>query len=248
MAKWLNYITAEPGPSDGTNDALWLHHRSLAKSVKKNKYLIANEHICGNVGWYLRIPIPPFATMRKGNSTRFFASLDFGSNITRPPDMQPHLVAEKLPKLATGVTLFDIFIANPDRHEGNLKVDCRFNPTTMDVFDHDQALLGDIGEERLKKCEGNLGLTLKLRHSPHFHKLAPELRSCEHFSHWLTRIESLDDEFISDVCNECRDFGLLAREVEGCRSFLVKRKSTLHEIINHNKEFFLKIKDWGLFQ
>ena len=173
---WFTYQRQEvvSGPQTGLNQAYWLYHRSLGRGKKRNPYLLANEWICSNIGWYLRLPIPPFALMRKSeNSERFFASLDYGKK-TQASDMIPSRVAARLPKLAAGVVLFDILIANPDRHEGNLKVNDRHNPTAIEVFDHDVALFGDKrgkGTARLQKVSDRLGYSMSLKETD-YHKIA----------------------------------------------------------------------------
>src|SRR5262245_12756604 len=90
VAKWFNYLSIEKAETEGLNPAWWLHHRSLARTVNKNPYLLANEWIAANLGWHLRLPIPPFALMRKsGQTTRYFGSLDYGKKAVAPTDMKP---------------------------------------------------------------------------------------------------------------------------------------------------------------
>ncbi len=163
VAKWFSYLERKPGPDSGLNEAWWLYHRSVARGSSKNPYLLANEWICSSLGTLLRLPIPPFALMRKAAvSQRYFASLDFGTKEVLPSDMDPKRLCECLPQLATGVVIFDIFIANPDRHEGNLKTDDPDQPTVIQLFDHDHALFGHEkgqGPDRLNKVsQDSLGL------------------------------------------------------------------------------------------
>ncbi len=70
VPRFYNYISGErrSARNSGLNISYWLTHRSLARGIKRNPYLLINEWICANLGWFLRLPIPPFALMRKGGS------------------------------------------------------------------------------------------------------------------------------------------------------------------------------------
>jgi hypothetical protein len=245
MLKWFNYLTIEPGPKTGANPAFWLHHRSLAKTSHNSKYLLANEWIAANIGWHIRLPIPPFAMMRKGGSSRYFASLDFSGRIGSPPDMNPERLAECLPDETTGVLLFDMFIANPDRHEGNLKVDNRNSPSTLEVFDHDQALFASRGVSRLRKVDGKLGYGLYQQNSQ-FHKLADAISTSKYFWKWTSRIGMINDGFIECICDEARVTGITSADAKECAVFLKHRKDQMEGLVRDNKAFFKKISDWNL--
>jgi hypothetical protein len=250
MPKWFNYLTIEPGPKEGVNPKWWLHHRSLARSNQLNWYLLANERICGSLGWHLRLPIPPFALMRKSDVTkRYFASLDFGSKDTQPKDMIPSRVCEAMAKTASGVIVFDIWIANPDRHEQNVKVDDPDNPTRMEVFDHDGALFGITkhrGVERLQSCAAKLGFA-KLGSTWQVNKLATAIKTTEHFAHWAQLINDIPEGFICAVCDEAEELGLLKEELDVCKQFLCNRRKHLLDIVNSNIEFFESVTQRGVF-
>lgn len=256
MTKWFNYLRIESGPGDGNNPAWWLHHRSLARGVDKNCYLLANEWICGCVGWYLRLPVPPFALMRKSpTSRRYFGSLDYGAKQVTPTDMRGDRLCVCLPNEATGVILFDALVANPDRHEGNLKVDDRLNPTRIELFDHDQGMFGIFKTPKDKgrsKGASRLALIEKAKdlgwghnlNSRQVHKLACALKTARHMNKWYARIESIPDHFLETVCAEAP--GISARERDAAFEFLRNRKTELRTLVNQNKGLFPKVKDWGL--
>ncbi|MGH7136016.1 MAG: hypothetical protein ACREHD_09765, partial [Pirellulales bacterium] len=68
-----------------------------------------------------------------------FSSLDFNFNREKLPPVVPDICVQRLLRDCTGVLLFDIWIANEDRHDANLLVDKVGAPGEMMVFDHDQA-------------------------------------------------------------------------------------------------------------
>ena len=254
--KWFTYIDREFMPDShetGSMKAWWLTHRSLAKTGEsrrggKNEFLIINEWIAANIGWYLRLPVPPFSIMRKSKSSpRYFASVDFGGKSRKPTDMRAQAFCKYLRKEASEVLVFDILIGNPDRHEGNLKVDSPARPTSFEVFDHDQALLGDRGIKRLDVIKDRLGLTLKLRTSGDFHKFAEHIPSVIELKLALQKIESIPPEFIQAVCNEAVSFGLTKTEAKAVTNFLVERKTNIGKMIHLNRSFFSAISDWELF-
>lgn len=251
MVKFFTYLGKEKRtPSEsGINDSYWLFHRSCARASNRNPYLLANEWICANLGWQIRLPIPPFALMRKNTSPRFFASLDFGVRETTPTDMVPHKLVSAMPRVATGVIVFDVFIANPDRHEGNLKVDNPHRPTALEVFDHDCALLGSNkkrhGVSRLKHVTGQLGLCKGIT-GGNFHKLASPLTSNCYMHEWISRIDFIHNSFIEDICSEARDLGISKEEAEATSFFLKERKQHISDIINSNKHFFDGATQWEI--
>jgi len=249
-AKWFNYLRLEEGPQEGLNPAWWLYHRSLARTVKRHPYLLANEWIASNIAQHMRLPIPPFALMRKsGVTTRYFASLDYGKKESPPTDMKPAILCNVLPHVATGIVVFDMLIGNFDRHEGNVKVDNPLQPTSVELIDHDLSLFGEVakrGIERLGSIEGKLGFT-KLGNNYEMHKLGKELKTGGHFEYWLERAEDVPESFIRDIVSESADLGLTADEAQCVAQFLLRRKQDLRDILKANKSFF-PISDWGLFQ
>ncbi|MBN2476463.1 MAG: hypothetical protein JXB62_17750 [Pirellulales bacterium] len=122
------------------NDVWAIKTKAIGKDNSDNPYLIANEWIAGSVAQFLGLPVPPFALMRKRDRrTVMFASISFEGETT-PRDVEPSVLWAKHPRLCTGILLFDILIANCDRHAGNIKVDNRIAPKKVHVFDHEHAL------------------------------------------------------------------------------------------------------------
>lgn len=255
MSRWYNYTRREKVADDanGTHPAWWLFHRSLAKSNKRNPYLIANEWIAANIGWFLRLPIPPFALMRHSEgSQRLFASLDYGGRDVQPEDTDADTLLQSLSNACAEVLLFDIFIANPDRHEGNLKVDNATKPTQIEVIDHDCALFGNKkgkGQERLGGLLGtdSLGLWPGIhgKTSP-LHKLIGSLRSAESMPETAQRISGIPDWFIERVCSECEGLGPTSAEIELVSRFLRDRKHRVLDIVKNNKQWFTSVQSWPL--
>jgi hypothetical protein len=99
--------------------------RAVAKQNNPNgsAYCIPNELICGEIGRFIGLPIPPVAIVSLPDGKPYVASLDFNLTGHEPPPVDVDACVRLLPSLSTGLLLFDIWVANPDRHNGNFAVD-----------------------------------------------------------------------------------------------------------------------------
>ena len=190
----------------GVNDAWLVKHQSVGKeNSDESPYLLANEWICGSLGQYLRLPIPPFGFVKSASSKVMFISFRFRSKYSIPPDAMYERCFQRLPHLCTGILLFDILVANSDRHAGNLKVDDLFAPSEIEVFDHDRAFFGvfkDDGVKRLQELDNRLGVTGGPVTLGNRHCFLDEINTVDHLNYWLERIHVMADIFIRDVCDE----------------------------------------------
>ncbi len=213
-------------------------------------YCVPNEFIAGEIGHFLRLPIPPSGITYGEGGLVLFSGLDFNFDKLQLPHIVPDLCWAALPNLCTGVVLFDIFIVNSDRHDENLAVDNVAKPTAMRVFDHDQALLGGgdpamVGIERLNKLTNRLGVTAGAVSRGNRHCLLVHVDTDKYFEPWIARIDAIPDWFLSDVCSEARACGLTKPEATAVREFLVSRRNGLREIIKANRDSFTGIVNWA---
>lgn len=248
--RWYTYDSRERYlETGGINEAWWVKHRSLGReNSEESPYLLANEWICSSIGRFLRLPIPPFALMRRGGKGMFLSGR-YGAVDSTPDDVKPDICFRAMPKLCTGILLFDILIANPDRHSGNLKVDDPLNPKEVEVFDHDRALFGSSpgrGIERFGRLLDRLGTSGGSVTGQNDNCLLGVASTSRHFHEWLQRIESIPDWFICETCEETRSIPTTAEELEVVTSFLKERKRKLPDIIRNNKDKFPNIKEWEL--
>lgn len=147
---------------------------------------------------------------------------------------------------AQGVVVFDILIANPDRHDENLLVDRVLKPSRMHVFDHDQALLGgeeEHGIERLEKLRDRLGITGSSITGGTGHVLLPHIRDSRHVYQWAERVRCIPKWFIQSVTSEAKSYGLEGSIADRVADFLEYRCSGISRIIDsHRSEF--SVADW----
>ncbi|MFL5327759.1 MAG: hypothetical protein ACJ8C4_02490 [Gemmataceae bacterium] len=257
MAKhqYFSFETTEDHLSDGVNDAWVVTAQSIARANSDiSPYLLPNEYICGTIGVFLGLTIPPFAIMRKSRRSKpMFASLHFGRGDAAPNDAIPERCWGSDPKTCTGIMLFDILVANSDRHSGNIKVDNPIEPKQIRVFDHDRALLGIEQNDghrqvfrRLKELKNRLGISKGSKSGGNECCFLPVANTSQYFAHWLNRINQIPDWFIDDTCKSAVGLGITSRVANAAAEFLKYRKANEGSIIDRHRDCFPNIRDWGL--
>lgn len=230
---------------------------SLSAIAKHNEpgtvpYCLPNELVCGEIGRFLGLPVPPGAIVHApGNplAEYWFASLDFNltGNALPPVDVQD--CVGQLPELSTGLLLFDILVANCDRHAGNFAVDfLAVVGPRMSVFDHGHALFGfraNQGLQRLQDLRDRLGASGGTITTGNRHCLLDVLKACDYFDKWLERIEALPDFFIEERCQEMVGLGISAQEGEAAIDFLKYRRNNLRGILSNHRPEFRGISQWS---
>lgn len=232
-------------------------HLTVAAVGKQNvdnaPYCIPNEMICGELGRFLRLPVPPLGVVAEEGGEAWFASLNFNLTGNDLPPVKPSDCVRLLPSRSAGVLLFDIWIANLDRNRKNLALDLLATPPLMSVFDHGHALFGyakDKGVERLAEHMDTLGISWKtgepLESGRHRHCLLDAVNSDAHFDHWMKRIESTPNFYIEEVCRDALPYGMSAAEGDAAAGFLKARRDNIRKLVNDNRAEFTAITQWSL--
>lgn len=249
---WFGFISRGDFPGRATNDAWELTAVSIGRANSDDSpYLIPNEWICGNLAQFLRLPIPPFALMRENAHRKgMFASLRFGRGDQPPPDIRPDACVQRHPDLCAGILMFDIWIANEDRHGRNIFVDNPARPRDIRIYDHDRALFGcfaGYGQKRLKNLRDRLGCSGGSVTGGNVHCFLRRVADRNHLDAWYPRIANTPDWFIEDVCNAVVNLGITREEADSAIDFLKYRRTSLEKIVYENRAEFASIADWGLF-
>jgi hypothetical protein len=237
---------------NGASQGCWGHISAALKDNRAHPYTVANEYICAELGHTLRLPIPPSGFVRENGHADevWFASLNFTVDEEQPPPMFPDQFVAVAPNIASGIVLFDILIANSDRHSGNLSADLTRQPPLVTVFDHSHALFGSVanqGQTRLNLIGDTLGITGLPPTGGSRHCLLDHIQSDNDLGEWLHRIEQLPDYFIDDVCAQVEGIGVTKEETNAVQHFLKHRRDTLRALIKRNYSAFPRIQQWGLF-
>jgi hypothetical protein len=249
---WFGFRTRTVFAGRATNDAWVLTTESVGReNSDESPYLIPNEWICGQLAQFLRLPVPPFALMRR-NSTRkgMFASLRFGVGDTPPNDTRPQVLVQRHPRLCAGILLFDVLVANEDRHTGNISVDDPVEPREVRIFDHDRAIFGcfrNYGPQRLRNLQVRLGVSGGSGTGGCRHCLLDAITTDANFVEWYGRIADIPDWFINEICDEVRGLGAKKACAEAACRFLKRRKRELPELIRNHRNEFPSVRQWGVF-
>lgn len=216
-------------------------------------YCIPNELVCGELARFLRLPVPPVGLVSTTSGPPLVASLDFNLTGNTLPPVDVTACARVLPSLSAGLLLFDIWVANGDRHPSNFSVDVLANPPQMNIFDHSHALFGysaNQGEARLAALLDRLGISWKTNNpvdsGKHRHCLLDAVDSDREFGLWLNRIRATPDFFIEEVCRDAQPYGLTLPEVDAAIRFLKARRDNLKQIIQNHRAEFTALQNWSL--
>ena len=237
----------------GVADSRYVSIQAVAKTNgPQAPYCIPNELICGEVGRFLGLPIPPGSVVRGQVSTDqvFFASLDFNITGNVLPPIDPADCVARLPELSSGILLFDALVANCDRHTENLAMDASTSPPRLNLFDHSHALFGGRqvpAADRLEYIRNSLALTPGEWTGVARHCLLHAVRSDAHFGFWLDRIARLPDFFIENACQAAINLGITSDEANFAVDFLRHRRNHLQAIIEGSRSDFRSITHWSLF-
>ena len=246
------YRVAAVGSQLGIGVAGSIHLRidAVGKENGTNApYCIPNELICAQLATHLRLPVPPSALVKSTSVAPMFASLNFNMSGNSLPPADPARCYSLSPIYSTGLLLFDILVANSDRHAGNLAIDAASKPPQLHIFDHSHALLGnaqDRGVDRLHAMTDRLAVTGGLFTGGNRHCLLDVVDSDRHFPLWIDRITKLPDFQIEEACIDARPLGLSAPETDACERFLKRRRDEYAKLINDNRSEFSAIATWNL--
>lgn len=201
-------------------------------------YCVVNDYVATAVGMAMGVPVPP-GTLVKLGSEWGFLSLGFGERGKRPPPADFEELADERPWEASGVIVLDQWIANADRHDGNLAY---LSALGMAAFDHDQALFGAC---RPGTGIDSLGQGRQRRVSKH--ELAPYLKTIEHVPSWIRRAQSITRLELLRIAWTCVDAGLLTRrEAESLVDFLEYRQLNIDRFIEESYSEFTGVTAWTL--
>lgn len=209
------------------------------------KYCIANESICNDLASFLGLPIPPYAiTFSEVDDRLLFSSIKFSFEGRDDRPVMGEEVARKMPKLAAGILLFDVFVANNDRHDTNLKTDRMNDPKALMIYDHDCALFGTEGTSRFEAIQDHLAVTGDDICEGNRHCLIDHFESNKFFRSWCNQIWNIPADYIKRVCEKQMRFGLTRSECDSATEFLTTRKNKIKSLIETNAHEFCSIAKW----
>jgi len=214
----------------------------IAKVDTPPHHIVANEYVAAELAKLIRLPLPPsFCAIIKRTDEKAFCSLNATLEGARLPAVNPRAAVADEPDLCTGVLLFDIWIANPDRHAGNLSYQRARRPHRLTIFDHSHALFyyGDF----VSRYHENLGIVDEWGRR---HCLLDALTSADYFDKWITRIRKVPNECINEILTDAEDLGLPRLARYAGIDFIRNRRNKLDALIRAHQSEFRGIAEWGL--
>lgn len=221
--------------------AVQAYHRANIPQDCEAPFAVANEFICSEFGRLVGLPIPPGALTRSAvkSSEVLFSCLDFECSYGSLVDAEADRCCDLLLKECTGLVLFDMIVANPDREHWNLKTDDSRSPTFIRVYDHADALFNNVGIARLQTMPHLWsGLSWPLRPERDQHFLSNHLASGTHFAEWYHKFESIPKWQIENICQAARKGGISATEAKVARDFIDYRRLNIENIVKGNRGLF----------
>lgn len=224
IARYKIWSSGEKFTLGGVTGARHIALQAVAKhSTPQHPSVLINEVICSELGRSLGLPVPPYAIIEDDASEAYFVSLDFNLAGEALPPADANAFVSVLPELAWGVILFDSWVINTDRHNGNIAF--LQGTSGVQLFDHSHAIYGD----------GPAGLT----HFANFAEdpalandcLAKVVASLDGFAVWKRRIQALPEYMIDQALESAVSVGLSPSLVVPTRTFLLARRSNLETLL-----------------
>jgi len=221
----------ENDPKLGGND--FKRYSSITVLAKRDDdciYSLPNELICQELGRAIGLPVP-VGVVGERESVSYYASLMFNMAGQILPPADAKRFVDEQPELAFGITMFDIWVGNEDRHAKNIHYDTSSRRTQ--IFDHSQCLMHFQGKFTLERKADILAL------GGSQNCLLPHLSSLNSCWDWYSRITSLPDYFIRDKVEETVRWGMPTGDAVCCVDFLLTRRHKLLQLIRSNRSEFV---------
>ncbi|MBL7261365.1 HipA family kinase [Paractinoplanes lichenicola] len=222
----------------GVTASSWCTLAGVVKQDTSVPYTVANEYICGSLGQAVGLPVPPGTIAKLNDDSYAYVALKFGIKGDSLPPVDAAAMVLAKPTTAAGIAVFDCWILNSDRHNGNLA----FSPAsgTVSMFDHGHSLLGPNAGNGIAHLDG-------LRDQPYWYGcLPPELQYSTHLHRWAERISSVHDDLLAEIPQRAADLRLCSPpEAAKISEVLTFRKKRLADYLDQSKASFPKVNDWG---
>lgn len=227
MATVYRLTRIEAAHRGGMNQAIDAEIRGIGKSNVRSPFTIANEVIAARLGQMFGLPVPAGVVAEATGGTLYYLSLDVSKEGKALPPAIPLDFAHEEPNIAAGCVVFDVLIANSDRHAGNLARDLGFDPPRPSLFDHGHALLGTnapSGLDRLAKAEDILGCLGTDPLLGNRQCLIDHIADAACLRRWIDRLTVLPDFIAEDICAETAALGLLQADVATALAAWINRR------------------------
>lgn len=237
-----NAIWGEP-TSEGNSGAFYgTVHAVLKREPHVDTRHVANELIANRLALALGLPVPAGSLVvdsqpRDGDPEGWpvhgfaYACFRLGEHDSLPRGVLGSIAREQ-PWLAAGIAVFDAWVANPDRHPGNVAYVPKRIP--LAIYDH-AVILG--GESRASLRDGDPLMTVT-------GGLGPHLDSAKDLMTWVDCVRRLPAPLLDGCLAQIRDAKLLSQgETRDMRMWLDTRSRALDQLV---RDALAHLPDWRL--
>lgn len=240
---------------EGVNRPFEARVGGIAKTNEEAPFTIANEIVAERLGQLLGLPVPAGVVAQDDEKVLHYFSLNVGQEgKDLPPIVAPDFCAEE-EWLAAGIVVFDILIANGDRHRNNLSRDETFpdEPPRVSIFDHGTSLLGadpPTGRERLELLDNHLGCVEDGAGLARTSCLLAEPLDVGMLGQWVQRVREIPRFVIDDICRaiaETPRLNVPTDQADFLAEWIATRASKLGDLICQNQQAFSSVEEWGLW-
>lgn len=209
--------------------------------LPERPYTLVNEVVCAELATKLELPIPARRYLE------FQDKLWFGMEWRAD---QSNLTEQTLNNLTNkdkvaDLIAFDVFVCNPDRHDGNIivqKVSPVLHLYTFFVIDHSHALVGTRTRAQ-QLISGSTDTTSYLRHN---RMLLALIHSLTQFDEFIGRVQALTKTEIAEVIDSVpKVWRPTPDDTLSLVPFLVRRKEQLRELLREARDCFPNLVQGG---
>ena len=224
-------VVAKGGPvGQGVTGSVYVSVHGVAKSNSAQyPTIVANELVCNRLASALLLPVPP-GFLIKLDDVSHFASLNFNLSGQSLPPADAAAIVSAFPTLSWGILLFDMWVLNGDRHNGNISHDTIANK--VQLFDHSHALFARSDFQSFSNSPAIGG-----------HCLAPAITSLDGLTDWNSHIGAIPERFVRTIVGDVvgDEFGVGTARAQECAEFLIARRSHLIALAKANAALFPKV-------
>jgi len=214
--------------------ARWLgvyHEQGLTIYAAKcprddHPYLLLNEAVCAALADALQLPIPAFRVIKLDNQLWFGLEKKEPKVAYTRENLAVCVNRDQVP----GVLVFDVFVCNPDRHEGNVLLhQFQQQPPAIKlwIIDHSHALVSTKQDvAALVAANHDTQEYLKLPH----HSAVVKQRS--QFKSFLERLEALDSTVFQEITASLPcEFVPSGADLVSLTGFLIRRRDEARTLL-----------------
>ncbi|MFE6387648.1 protein kinase family protein [Nocardiopsis dassonvillei] len=215
-------ITAE---EEGATSPMWGTAEVLLKTGHNHPNVVANEYIANRLAYLYGVPVPVGDVWINPEGQRYWVCGALRQRGHELPPPSPADLGNISDQMRARMIVFDTWILNTDRHDGNILCDRRGNAW---LIDHDRTLFDDADTERGDRLhlarERRPGYSVLVEDAPPPQDVLRQAGDKLRFT--------VSELAIEGVVRQARAAGLInAQEGDDLQVFLQHRRDEVHRLL-----------------